>query len=306
MELQSRVSTSLAPNQERPSDSAGAPTSPHSQLHCYPLPTPERAPRGVAKLNIINMAGPRTNGSGPVSDCPDTDGISPRSTTVPKTVTFQLLVNTTQSKARLPLRVSIFPHDTTDSIVTTVKNFYGLYESPAISKGVSFEDEWGNILIARYENFSDQMTVSVRVIEDPIPGGYGADGLCSPPMGAPGYFYGGDAMPAPQEYEHHMSRPDSRVSHMRSSSPNSGRGRRSASAGTNPPGSKAGRSRSARNRAQLNGDSKGDMNGYSSGDGAPSATSRSRDHLGNTEISVENIVEGGRRKRAKFESSVSA
>lgn len=48
------------------------------------------------------------------------------------------------------------------------------------------------------------------------------------------------------------------------------------------------------------------MNGYSSGDGAPgSVSSRSKsDHIGNTEISLDNIVEGGRRKRAKFESSV--
>jgi len=47
------------------------------------------------------------------------------------------------------------------------------------------------------------------------------------------------------------------------------------------------------------------MNGYSSGDGAPSSASgKTKEQLGNTDISVENIVEGGRRKRAKFESSV--
>jgi hypothetical protein len=43
------------------------------------------------------------------------------------------------------------------------------------------------------------------------------------------------------------------------------------------------------------------MGGYSSGDGATSST---KEQFGNTDISVENIVEGGRRKRAKFESSV--
>jgi hypothetical protein len=49
------------------------------------------------------------------------------------------------------------------------------------------------------------------------------------------------------------------------------------------------------------------MNGYTSGDGAPgSSCGKNKDHLGNTEISLENIVEGGRRKRAKFESSVRA
>jgi hypothetical protein len=48
------------------------------------------------------------------------------------------------------------------------------------------------------------------------------------------------------------------------------------------------------------------VNGYTSGDGAPNSSSgKSKEQLGNTEISLENIVEGGRRKRAKFESSVS-
>jgi hypothetical protein len=47
------------------------------------------------------------------------------------------------------------------------------------------------------------------------------------------------------------------------------------------------------------------MNGYTSGDGAPgSASGKNKEALGNTDISLENIVEGGRRKRAKFESSV--
>jgi hypothetical protein len=90
---------------------------------------------------------------------------------------------------------------------------------------------------------------------------------------------------------------------LRSPSPNGGRGRRSTSAGTN---AKKGRSRSSRNRTQANGDGHGDsFNGYSSSDGAAGSTGgRTKEQLGNTDISVENIVEGGRRKRAKFESSV--
>jgi len=55
----------------------------------------------------------------------------------------------------------------------------------------------------------------------------------------------------------------------------------------------------------VNGDGLGDsFNGYSSSDGAAGTSSRVKEQLGNTDISVENIVEGGRRKRTKFESSV--
>ena len=96
-------------------------------------------------------------------------------------------------------------------------------------------------------------------------------------------------------------------------SPN-GRGRRSASASTNPPPLKKSRSRSGfKSRGSSAHGSFADnqsdgMNGYSSGDGAPgSVSSKTKsEHIGNTEISLDNIVEGGRRKRAKFESSVSS
>jgi hypothetical protein len=231
--------------------------------------------------------------------------VSPRTGKEPKNLTFELLFNEAlQTRARLPLRVNIYPHDTTDSIITTVKNFYGLYSRQHVSMGVSFEDDQGNTLIARYENFHDKMTVFVRVLPEdifPVPGAYG-HAFHSPPIGAQAFYAEGYSMQGPtQQYEQHISRPNSRTSRVRSPSPNSGRGRRSTSAGTN---SKKGRSRSAKNRGP---GSQTDMTGYSSEDGAPgSASGRSKDVLGNTEISVENIVEGGRRKRAKFESSVSA
>ena len=79
----------------------------------------------------------------------------------PKTVAFALF-DGSNTRARLPMRVQIFPHDTTDSIVTTVKNFYGLYNGA--TTGVSFEDERGNSLIVRYENLRNNMVVYVRVI----------------------------------------------------------------------------------------------------------------------------------------------
>lgn len=241
----------------------------------------------------------------------------------PKSVSFELLFpETPQYRARLPMRVQIFPHDTTDSIITTVKNFYGLYAGPGGAKGVSFEDEQGNTLIARYENLRNNMVVYVRVIDEPsqATGAYGPSSYNSgSPITPLAYFPGdGNHMPPPQpaqalNYGQPMSRSDSRTSRKRSISPND-RGRRSASINTNPPPSKKSRSRSGfKSRgSSVHGsfaDNHSDaMNGYSSGDGATgSVSSKTKsEHLGNTEISLDNIVEGGRRKRAKFESSVSS
>ncbi|KAI1655607.1 hypothetical protein F4813DRAFT_156616 [Daldinia decipiens] len=218
---------------------------------------------------------------------------SPRQPVTPKHVQFELLFpESPQYRARLPLRVQIYPHDDTESIISTVKNFYGLYHG---GKGVSFEDDRGNTLIARYENFSNNMIVYVRVIEE-----------SPPPAGAfaPNGFQPGPIDYAAQQLGHHLSRPASRTSRKRSPSPNGGRGRRSASASTNPTAGKKGRSRSTKNRS-ANYDNRSDsINGYDSGDGAPaSVSSKAKEQIGNTDISVENIVEGGRRKRAKFESS---
>ena len=287
----------------------------------------------------------------------------------PKTVRFQLITpESPHTTARLPMRVQIYPHDATDSIVTTVKNFYGLYSSPTSSKGVSFEDEAGNTMIARYENFRDKMVVYVRVIEEPAlspsafasrnyhsppalgahhpPYGssgshaYAAQGQPSPPShayphgdanGSPSHPTSASANNAPttssyfapvsslQHFFHlqehhgeHILRPGSRTSRKRSLSPGVGHGdRRSTSTNSKN------RSRSSKARGTANGNGGSQhsdgygpdsMAGYSSGDGAPSSSSsrvKEQQPIGNTEISLENIVEGGRRKRAKFESSVS-
>ncbi|KAK3499602.1 uncharacterized protein B0T23DRAFT_370260 [Neurospora hispaniola] len=202
--------------------------------------------------------------------------VSPRTTsTTPKAkvVTFVL------HEARIPLRVAIYPHDATESIITTVKNFYGLYYKERA--GISFEDERGNTMIARYENFVDHQSVNVRIIENPR-------GL------SPSYNNADD-----EENNQHASRPTLRTSRFRSPSPNGSRGRRSTSTAI---AGKKGRSRSSKTTHGDHGDS---VNGYSSGDGASgSASGKNKEPLGNTDISVENIVEGGRRKRAKlFESS---
>ena len=263
------------------------------------------------------------SGGQSVSATPHNTNMSPFGSPTPKSVAFELLFNqNSQYRARLPMRVQIFPHDTTDSIVTTVKNFYGLYAGPGGAKGVSFEDDQGNTLIARYENLRANMVVYVRVIDEPSQahGNYGPSSYHSgSPVMASAYYPGdGHHMPPPQpaqalNYGQPLSRPTSRTSRKRSISPNSGRGRRSTSVSTNPPLLKKSRSRSGfKSRGSSAHGSFADnhsdaMNGYSSGDGAPgSVSSKTKsEHIGNTEISLDNIVEGGRRKRAKFESSVS-
>lgn len=205
------------------------------------------------------------------------------------------------------MRVQIYPHDTTDSIVTTVKNFYGLYSGPTGSKGVSFEDKEGNTLIARYENFTNNMVVYVRVFEEypADPASYGGHSYAASAPGAQSYYSGEtNHAQSAQRQPLDMARPASRTSRQRSRSPNGLAGARDDSVGS--AGQKR-RSRPVKNHTALNqGDAHSDnMGGYSSDEGARSTSSaRTKEQLGNTDISVENIVEGGRRKRAKFESSV--
>lgn len=234
---------------------------------------------------------------------PVRDAVSPRQAASPKTVAFELLfANASEYRARLPMRVQIYPHDATESIVTTVKNFYGIYSDRHRPKGISFEDKDGNTLIARYENFSNGMVVYVRVFDEysaETPA-YDQQGYQAPVPGAPSYSpdaYGGQAI---QSATHDTGRPISRTSRRRSRSPIGMGEQRDASTGSN--GQKR-RSRPAKNPSSL---SQADAySDYSSDDGAHStASGRMKEQLGNTDISVENIVEGGRRKRAKFESSV--
>jgi hypothetical protein len=200
------------------------------------------------------------------------------------------------------MRVNIYPHDATDSIVTTVKNFYGLYDG----NGVSFEDKEGNTLIARYENFQNRMTVYVRVTEE-FGSTSGTPRLSLSPkrphLGPP------FEMNAPlQDEMYGHSRPASRTARPRSASPH-GRGRRSASVSTNP------KSRSRPNIKSRTGSTQGSFADgqlnpeMSDSDGGNASVTSSRRgkvaEVVSADISVENIVEGGRRKRARFDSSVS-
>ena len=214
------------------------------------------------------------------------------------------------------MRVQIFPHDTTDSIVTTVKNFYGLYEGA--TKGVSFEDEHGNTLIARYENFRNHMVIYVRVVPDYSQSSHshGPTGFISAsPISADRVSHQLEEPsrmlpPHPAQilnYGQPTSRPASRIAGKRSASPRT-KSRRSESAhkGHGRSGIKSRETSTQGNFDDLNSDA---VNGYSSGDGGAGSVTSSRkarsEQLASAEISLDNILEGGRRKRAKFESSVS-
>ncbi|KAJ4223949.1 hypothetical protein NW757_014360 [Fusarium falciforme] len=195
-----------------------------------------------------------------------------------------------------------------NSIVTTVKNFYGLYSGPTGSKGVG-ENEHGNALIARYENFRNNKVVYVRVIEEPPanPAAYAPHPYHSASIGGHPY-YGDNGYPAhqAQRFAQDISRPSSRSSWRRSPSPNTARGRRSASASTNGQKGSSRSSKSlgfaARSHTELCCYS---ITGYSSADEHGSTSGKNREQLPTTDFCVENIVEGGRRERAKFESSAS-
>jgi hypothetical protein len=230
------------------------------------------------------------------------DSLSPSKQVPSKQVSFELLLpQSPQARARLPMRVNIFPHDTTDSIITTVKNFYGLYER----RGVIFEDRHGNILIARYENFDHGMVVYVRVsAEDPDAEDYSPAPcqLTVSPRRPRHLLEEGYQMLPPNLNQQLGSRAGSR-SGRQSQSPHP-RGR-STSAAThsrrNRPAVKSRGNSSHGSFAEQHGEYSD-----SDGEGSVSSSRRSRkEPLASADISVDNIVEGGRRKRAKFDSSVS-
>lgn len=232
---------------------------------------------------------------------------------VPKNVAFELLLDdNSKVRARIPMRVQIYPHDTTDSIVTTVKNFYGIYDAAA--SGVSFEDEHGITLIARYENLRNNMTVYVRVIPvqpypeaygEPFYGGFSVEARKRPSLGEP--FQMASAMSAAQalDPDQSPSRPSSRLARKRSTSPSS-RSLRSTS--QHKQCSHSGlKSRGSSVHGGFPGD---EAYGYSDSDGEYGSISGTRkarsDQFASSEISMENILQDGRRKRPKFDSSVSS
>jgi hypothetical protein len=227
----------------------------------------------------------------------------------PKKVSFELLLDeTAKTKARIPMRVVINPHDTTDSIIATVKNWYGIYEG----HGVSFEDVHGNTLIARYENVVHDMVIYVRIIQgQPYPSSappytqqYGAI-LPEPQrrlsLGEP------FQMPPPHPTLDHSqapSRPLSRLARKKSTSPPMGGRGRSISQQKRGSRSEL-RSRNSSCHGSHHDDA---TNGYSDSDGGQSSVTGSRkarsEQFASAEISLENVLQDGRRNRPKFDSSV--
>ena len=240
-----------------------------------------------------NMSRSMRNGNGAAAGSAYTPRGSPAKKDQ-KHVVFQLIdPENPRIQARLPMRVMISQHDTTDSIITTVKNFYGLYDY-----GVSFENEDGISIIAAYDNFENDMVVVIRAIAQPpsVHGGSARNSVSpkKPSLGAP--F---EMRPPQLNNALSPSRAGARSGGVRSMSPQSELGRRSVS------GAPGGKPRIQRTKSRDN-SVLDDIDGYSSGDngdGSVTSSRRSKTEQVNAEISVDNIVEGGRRKRA-FESSV--
>lgn len=239
--------------------------------------------------------------------------------TPPKKVSFELLLDeTTRSRARIPMRVVINPHDTTDSIIATVKNWYGIYEG----HGVSFEDQQGNTLIARYENLVHDMVIHVRIIPSQLLPPAGPPPPASPQQAHTPQRYGAAVQdqprPAALQALFQMIPPNPLPEH---SPPN---GRYSVA----PPASRKSLSppMDTRNRAisqQKRGSRSETKSGASSNhdghhddtaqansdsDGGQSSVTGSRkaksEQCVRADISLENVLQDGRRNRPKFDSSV--
>jgi hypothetical protein len=223
-----------------------------------------------------------------------------------KSVSFELLLDEgSKTRARIPLRVVLNPHDSTESIVTTVKNFYGIYDG----KGVSFEDAFSNTLIASYENLPSDSTIYVRIVpapQQPLPtyphqayvNDNGYEPRRRPSLGEPFQML----PPHMREQSQSPSRPASRLARKRSVSPTQGRGRRSASQqkGTLLP--------SASRGSSVNGSYHED-DGYSDSEAGRSSVSGSKkarsEQYVSSEISTLNVLQDGRRGQPIFDSSVS-
>ena len=267
--------------------------------HGYPNPQQADAPGRPAhglQSHVVDSTNPLTQDSAP--------------TFRPKDVAFELIIDSATSyKARLPMRVQIYPHDSTESIITTVKNFHGLYD-PAI-QGVNFEDAQGRVIIARYENFADNATVYVRVVYDQSPScvhGNVPAYLSTSPRRLHALDNAPQLLPSLQpsqilQYGQGPSRPASRIASKRSTSPVADLGGKGFSSQQN-------RSRlRSRDASLLASFEEGhhDHHTHSDSDGGAGSVTSSRkadNTAARAEISTENIVEGGRRKRTKFESSV--
>ena len=219
-----------------------------------------------------------------------------------KSVCFELLLDErSKTRARIPLRVLVSPHDTTDSIIATVKSFYGIYD------GVSFEDNKGNTLIASYDNFNNGLTVYIRIQTHAMHSTsqtqsqeIKAESPRRPSLAEP--FQMQQMLPPHMrgESQSPSRRSSSRNFSKRSVSPCRDRGRRSQS--QQQKSSHAGsRNSSAHGSFRENDFSDSDA-GQSSMSGSRKARS---EHFVTSEISTANVLQDARRGGAIFDSSVS-
>jgi hypothetical protein len=277
------VSNLLSQEPSNPTSTELVPYQP--QAHQYPTRHATASYVRTTPVGALMPAPAAAGGGGQPEQAMVQNTSSASQATSAKLVLFELLFpEAPEYRARLPMRVNIFPHDTTESIITTVRNFYGLYDGPGGVRGVIFEDQHGTTLIAQYENFQPGMTVYVRAVRD-SPIMYSATttsttttstpvpfGSASPSLSRLRHVDNGErlALPPPHAISHgaHLSRPASRAVRKRSASPF-------------PTGS--------------DGDT-----------GSATGSKKIKvEQVASAEISLDNIVQGGRRKRAKFESSVS-
>jgi hypothetical protein len=223
-----------------------------------------------------------------------------------KSISFELLLDEgSKTRARIPLRVIVNHHDTTESVITTVKNFYGIYDGT----GISFEDSRGNTLIASYENLDHDTMVYVRCVPGSSqPSVQFSNGQQAAPafpepqrrasLGEPFHMM---LPPHMREPSHSPSRSSSRLARKRSASPPQMRGRRSAS--QQKAGSFSAMSRDSSASASVHED------GYSDSEAGRSSISGSRkarsELIASSDISTANVLQDGRRGQTIFDSSVS-
>lgn len=220
----------------------------------------------------------------------------------PKSMCFELLLDdSTKVKARIPLRVLVNTHDTTESIVTTVKSFYGIYDG----NGVSFEDKHGNVMIASYENFEPYTTVYVRAVPGQNNGmalstgvGGGASIHNSPRKSVLGEPF--HALPPHMRDSQSPTRSSSRHMAKGSVSPSRSRGRR------NTPSQHKGTNATSRGSSAHGSQRNGDYSDSDAGHSSVSGSRKARSEQYTADIDRSNIVsDGGRRGGLSFTSAVS-
>ncbi|KAI5806960.1 hypothetical protein EDC01DRAFT_608613 [Geopyxis carbonaria] len=206
-----------------------------------------------------------------------------------KAVSFRL-----RDSQNEPKTFHIRPHDTTDSIMDTVKHLLGL--SRQYDLGVSLEDADELSFIPNYENFTDGMTVFVR-IEESLPPDFARRHSYNLRQSQNG-LNGTSSNSSSRTYDYPASRSISPVS----------RGRRSTSATTMHTVDR--RSRHLK-RSALDDHyheiyhPDGQWSYLSQQPLMPDEYDEPRTKAGSVasaDISVENILEGSRRKRPKFSS----